>query len=106
MVVTVILGTLVLIGALTIFYLIYLLAVYIVNCRWEKEEQEKCKQQDPFAQFEKIEWEDPQIGSQVDIEAFTTFCEYGIKLDRQKLYEMYKSREEKKKNEQESTEIH
>lgn len=89
----------VIIGAVIVFYLCYLLAVYIVNRRWEKEEQEKCKQQDSVAQFEKIEWEDPEIGAQVDREAYITFCEYGIKLDRQKLYKMYKLREEKKKNE-------
>ena len=96
----------VIIGAVIVFYLCYLLAVYIVNRRWEKEEQEKREEQNPFAQFEKIEWEDPQIGARVDREAFTTFCEYGLKLDRQKLYEMYKSYEEKKKNEQDSAEIH
>ena len=95
----------VIIGAVIVFYLCYLLAVYIVNRKLEKEEQEKREQQDTVAQFEKIEWEDPEIGAQVDRDAYITLCEYGIKLDRQKLYEMYKLREEKKKNEQDSAEI-
>lgn len=106
MVATFIVGLLAFIGVGTVIYMFYLLAVYIVNRKLEKEEQEKREEQNPFAQFEKIEWEDPQIGAQVDREAYITLYEYGIKLDRQKLYEIYKAQKEKKKNEQEAVEIH
>lgn len=105
MVAIVIIGALAFIGVMTVVYFICRIPLHIEYRRWEKEEQKKWEQQDPLHQFEKIEWEDPQIGSQVDIEAYTTFREYGLKLDRQKLYEMYKSCEEKKKNEQEAVDV-
>ena len=102
MVAIIILAALAFIGVMTVAHWIINFFLHIEDRRCAKEEQEKCKQQDLFAQFEKIEWEDPQIGSRVDIETYTTFCEYGLKLDRQKLYEIYKAQKEKKKNEQEA----
>ena len=95
MVVTYIFGILACIGAIMVFCCICIIPIWIENRKLEKERQE-AKQRSPWYQFEKIDWEDPEVGNRVDLEACSIFLQYGVKIDRQKLYDAYKSSKEKK----------
>lgn len=96
MVTTCIFGILTCIGAIMVFCCICIIPIWTENRKWEKERQEEAKQRSLGYQFEKIEWEDPEVGNRVDLEAYSIWLQYEIKIDRQVLYKAYKASKEKK----------